>query len=157
MAKFSPYATYSSWLAYRPSYLSLSPQPIFHPPWPRAAAYLSMFVQYTPQCLLRLVMLSWPESQLQVLRRFLHAPAAIYAAFTMADDEMKTVRELDVSFLREFSDRVWFYYAERDSWVGAQREVVLSALRGTPAEARVVHGRSDILHGFCISEYCFFF
>ena len=116
-----------------------------------------MLVQHTPQRLLRLAMQSWPENQLQVLRRFLQAPAAIYAAFTMADGEMKTILELDVEFLREFSDRVWFYYAERDDWVGAQREVVLSALRGTPAEARVVHGRSDIPHGFCISEFFFFF
>ena len=70
----------------------------------------------------------------------------------MADDEMKTVLELDVSFLREFSDKVWFYYAERDDWVGGQREVVLRALRGTPAEVRVVHGHSDIPHGFTISK-----
>jgi hypothetical protein len=78
---------------------------------------------------------SWPENQLQVLRRFLQSPAAIYAGFTMANDEMKTVLELDVSFLSEYSDRFWFYYAEKDDWVGEQREVVLRALRGTPAEA----------------------
>jgi len=70
----------------------------------------------------------------------------------MADDEMKTVLELDVSFLREFSDKVWFYYAERDNWVGGQREVVLRALCGTPAEVRVVHGHSDIPHGFSINH-----
>ncbi|KAN0134248.1 DUF2305 domain containing protein [Lactarius tabidus] len=126
--------------------------PIFRPPWPRIAAYLSMLVQHAPQFLLRFVMHSWPESQLQVLRRFLQSPAAIYAGFTMANDEMKTVLELDVSFLSEYSDRVWFYYAEKDDWVGEQREVVLRALHGTPAEARVVHGRSDIPHGFCINH-----
>jgi 3-deoxy-D-arabino-heptulosonate 7-phosphate (DAHP) synthase len=70
----------------------------------------------------------------------------------MANDEMKTVLELDVSFLREFSDKVWFNYAEMDDWVSGQREVVLRALRGTPAEAHVVHGRSDIPHGFCITH-----
>jgi hypothetical protein len=79
------------------------------------------------------------------------------AAFTMANDEMKTVLELDVSFLREFSDKVWFNYAEMDDWVSGQREVVLRALRGTPAEAHVVHGRSDIPHGFCISEFSLVF
>ena len=109
-------------------------------------------MQHTPQWALRLVLHSWPESQLQVLRRFLQAPAALYASLTMADDEMKTVLELDVGFLREFSDKVWFYYAERDDWVGGQREVVLRALRGTPAEVRVVHGHSDIPHGFTISK-----
>ena len=100
---------------------------------------------------------SWPENQLQVIRRFLQSPAALYAGFTMADDEMRTVLELDISFVREFSDKVWFYYAERDHWVGEEREVVLRALHGTPAAARVVHGRSDIPHGFCISESFFEF
>ena len=89
---------------------------------------------------------------MRVLGRLLQAPAAIYAALTMADDEIRIVLELDVSFLREFSDKVWFYYAERDGWVGGQREVVLRALRGTPAEVRVVHGHRDIPHGFSISE-----
>jgi pimeloyl-ACP methyl ester carboxylesterase len=133
--------------------LMLSPtQPIFRPPWPRVLAYLSLLAQYTPQWILRFVMRSWPESQLQVLRRFLQAPAAIYAALTLADEEMRTVLELDAGFLRDFSDEIWFFYAESDDWVGGQREVVLRALRGTPAESRVVHGRSEIPHGFCISE-----
>ena len=70
----------------------------------------------------------------------------------MADDEMRTVLELDVSFLHEFSDKLWFYYAERDHWVGEQREVVLRVLRGTPAEVRVGYGHSDIPHDFSISE-----
>jgi len=133
-----------------PSGKTLSP--LFRPPWPRVLAYLSLLVQHAPQWVLRLVLPSWPESQLQVLRRFLQAPAALYASLTMADDEMRTVLELDVGFLREFSDKVWFYYAERDEWVGGQREVVLRALRGTPAEARVVHGNSDIPHGFTINH-----
>ena len=115
-------------------------------------AYLSLLVQHAPQWIVRLVVPSWPESQLQVLRRLLQAPAAIYTSLTMADDEIRTVLEPDVHFLREFSDKVWFYYAERDHWVGGQREVILRALRGTPAEVRAVHGHSDIPHGFCISE-----
>jgi hypothetical protein len=115
-------------------------------------ANLSLLVQHAPQWILRLVFPSWPESQLKVFRRLLQAPAAIYTSLTMADDEIRTVLEPDVRFLRELSDKVWFYYAERDHWVGGQREVVLRALRGTPAEVRVVHGHSDIPHGFCISE-----
>lgn len=71
---------------------------------------------------------------------------------TMADDEMRTVLGLDVSFLREFSDKLWFYYAEKDHWVSEQREVVLRVLSGTPAEMRVVYGHSYIPHDFSISE-----
>ena len=70
----------------------------------------------------------------------------------MADDEMRTVLGLDVNFLREFSNKLWFYYAEKDHWVSGQREVVLRVLSGTPAEMRVVYGHSDIPHDFSISE-----
>ncbi len=52
----------------------------------------------------------------------------------MADDEVRNVLDLDVSFLSEFSDKVWFYYTERDDWVGGQRGVVLCALHRTPAD-----------------------
>ncbi|KAN0132802.1 DUF2305 domain containing protein [Lactarius tabidus] len=126
--------------------------PFFRPPWPSVFAYVSLLLKYAPQWILRLFVPSWPESQLQVLRRLLQSPAAIYAALTMADDEMRTVLELDVNFLREFSDKLWFYYVEKDHWVGNQREVVLRVLSGTPAEVRVVHGHSDIPHDFSINH-----
>ncbi|KAI9455146.1 hypothetical protein BJY52DRAFT_1213395 [Lactarius psammicola] len=126
--------------------------PFFCPPGPRALAYLSLLVQHAPQWVIRLVLHSWPESQRHVLRRFLQAPAAIYASLTMADDEVRSVLDPDVGSLREFSDILWFYYAERDDWVGGQREVILRALRGTSAEVRAVHGRSDIPHGFCLNH-----
>jgi Lipid-droplet associated hydrolase len=88
----------------------------------------------------------------------LQAPPAIYSALTMAHDEMETVRDLDVHFLRELAHRdLWLYYAEVDDWVGGQREAVLRALRDTPAESRVVRSRSSrssrddsIPHAFCI-------
>ena len=75
----------------------------------------------------------------------------------MAHDEMVTVRDLDVDFLRDFAENVWFYYAEEDGWVGEQRGVVLRALRGTSAESRVVHGRGGVPHAFCISACDVFF
>jgi hypothetical protein len=65
--------------------------------------------------------------------RLLQTPAAIYAPLTMEDDEMRMVVELEISFLREFSNKIWFYYAQRDHWVTGQREVVLRTLRGMPA------------------------
>lgn len=124
----------------------------FRPPWPSVFAHVSLLLKYAPQWVLRLFVPAWPESQLQVLRRLLQSPAAIYAALTMADDEMRTVLELDVNFLREFSDKLWFYYAEKDHWVGTEREVVLRVLSGTLAEVRVVYGHSDIPHDFSINH-----
>jgi len=102
---------------------------------------------------IRLSRPSWPANErvLHVLWGLLHAPAAIYAALTMAHDEMQTVRDLDAGFLREFAENVWFYYVEEDGWVGEQQAVVRRALRATPAESRVVLGRDGIPHAFCIS------
>ena len=125
-------------------------QLVFRPPWPRALAFLSHLVPI-PLCMLGFLQRSWPGNQLQVLHAFLRAPAAIYAALTMANDEMQTVRELDADFLREFAQNLWFYYAEDDGWVGEQRAVVLRAVHGTPAESHVVLGVAGIPHAFCIS------
>jgi hypothetical protein len=75
----------------------------------------------------------------------------------MGNDEMETVRELDANFLREFAHSLRFYYAEEDGWVGEQRAVIVRALRGTPAESHVVHGRAGIPHAFCISATFFVF
>lgn len=110
-----------------------------------------MLVRHVPLFIFRLVQPSWPASQLQVIRSFLRAPAAIYASLTMAHDEMETVRDLDTDFLREFAEGLWFYYAEEDGWVGDQRGVVLRTLQGTAAESHVVHDRGGVPHAFCIS------
>ena len=126
-------------------------QPLFRPPWPRTLAYLSLLVRHVPLRVLGLAQPSWPKNQLQVLRSLLQAPAAIYAALTMAHDEMQRVRELDVDFLRAFAERLWVCYAEEDGWVGGQREEVLCALSGMLAEGRVVHSRRGVPHAFCIS------
>ena len=133
-------------------------QPIFRPPWPRTLAYLALLAQpFIPLFVLCLLQPSWPRSQLRVLHNLLRAPAAIYAALTMANDEMETVRELDTDFLRDFAQNLQFYYADEDDWVGEQFAAVLRALRGTPTESHVVIGRPGIPHSFCISAYFFFF
>jgi len=132
-------------------------QLFFRPPWPRTLAYLALLSRHViPLSILRLLQPSWPTSQLRVVHNLLRAPAAIYAALTMANDEMETVHELDTDFLREFAQNLWFYYAEEDDWVGEQLGVVLRALRGTPAELHVVLGRPGIPHAFCISVSFFF-
>ena len=133
-------------------------QPIFRPPWPRTLACLALLVRHViPLFILCLLQPSWPRSQVRVLHNLLRAPEAVYAALTMANDEMETVRELDTDFLRDFAQNLWFYYAEEDDWVGEQFVVVLRALRGsTPTESHVVTGRPGIPHAFCISASFFF-
>jgi hypothetical protein len=133
-------------------------QPIFRPPWPRTLAYLALLVRHViPLFILCLLQPSWPRSQLRVVHNLLRAPAAIYAALIMANDEIETVRGLDTDFLRDFAQNLWFYYAEEDDWVGEQFAAVLGALRGIPTESHVVLGRPGIPHAFCISAYLSFF
>ena len=137
------------------TFSTLALKPVFRPPLPRTLAYLSLLVRHAPLFIHRLAQPSWPVSQLQVLRSFLHAPAAIYASLTMAHDELDTVRDLDTDFLREFAENLWFYYADEDDWVGDQRGVVLRALQGTAAESHVVHDHGGVPHAFCISAAFF--
>lgn len=139
-------------------YFNAGLQLFFLPPWPRTLAYLALLVRYfIPLFVLRLLQPSWPKSQLRVAHNLLNAPPAIYAALTMANDEMQTVRELDTDFLRDFARDLWFYYAEEDGWVGEERAVVLRGLRGTPSESHVIFGRADVPHAFCISAFFFSF
>lgn len=70
----------------------------------------------------------------------------------MAHEEMSQVRELDTALLSEYKDRIWFYYAEHDDWVGEQREVVLRTFNADSDSVRVVRGHRDIPHAFCISK-----
>ena len=67
----------------------------------------------------------------------------------MARDEMHIITALDVSFLSQHSSKLWFYYAERDDWVGKERESVMQVLR-EPAAFRTVPG---IPHAFCICGF----
>lgn len=79
----------------------------------------------------------------------------------MANQEMNDIKALDDSktsvgqLLREHSDKMWFYYAEKDDWVGNEKETVLGILKGVHEghHVRVVHGQEGIPHSFCVSEY----
>ena len=95
---------------------------------------------------------SWPRSQITVLHSLLSSPTAIFAALSMAHDEVNNIRDLDTSLLDKHKDKIWFYYAEQDEWVDNQREVVLHAIDAEPGYVRVVRGHKDIPHAFCISK-----
>lgn len=69
----------------------------------------------------------------------------------MAHDEMNNIRDLDTLLLNMHKGRMWFYYAEKDDWVGDQREAVVRAINAGPANLRLVHGSLDIPHAFPIS------
>lgn len=87
-----------------------------------------------------------------VLHSLLFAPSSIFATLSMGHDEMTNVRDLDIALLNKYKDRIWFYYAEHDNWVGEQREAILRSINADLGYVRVVHGQRDIPHAFCISE-----
>jgi hypothetical protein len=70
----------------------------------------------------------------------------------MGHDEMTNIRDLDAALLDEHKERIWFYYAEKDDWVGEERETVLRAIDANLAHARVIRGPADIPHAFCINH-----
>jgi hypothetical protein len=71
----------------------------------------------------------------------------------MAHEEMQTIRDLDRSLLEEHKHRICVYFADRDDWVGEQREAIIQAFQADPGHTRIVRGGSDIPHAFCISTY----
>lgn len=117
---------------------------------PRIISAISPLAR-VPASLLSMLFTSWPRPQVSVLHALLFAPTSIFAILSMAHDEMNTVRDLDIGLLNKYKDRIWFYYAEKDNWVGEQKEVVLRSINADSDYVRVVHGHRDIPHAFCIS------
>ena len=97
----------------------------------------------------------WPVEQLQVLRGLLNSPTAIYNALTLANDEMNTIKELDVALLQQYRHRIHLYFGEADDWVGKNKDTILKAFEADEENVKVAHGHPDIPHSFCISEYMY--
>ena len=94
----------------------------------------------------------WPASQINVLRDLIRSPTAIYACLTLADEEMRTITNLDEGLMNEHQHKLWLYFAEHDDWVGDSREEVIRTFHPDYEVVRIVHGEADIPHAFCISE-----
>ncbi|KAG5353236.1 hypothetical protein C0989_009199 [Termitomyces sp. Mn162] len=97
-----------------------------------------------PLSVLALFFPSWSLSQVLVFQTFLHSPSSILAALRMADDEMHTIRGLDVPLLTAHRDRLWFYFAEHDDWVGEQLNHVLDSFEPELEKFRIVHGQEVV-------------
>jgi dienelactone hydrolase len=78
----------------------------------------------------------------------------------MANEEMQRIGSLDDGpysdgqLLKENKAKIWFYFAEKDDWVGKEREAILRIMQdGTNEEqVKVVHGEDGVPHSFCISR-----
>ncbi|EJD45807.1 hypothetical protein AURDEDRAFT_114075 [Auricularia subglabra TFB-10046 SS5] len=121
----------------------------FRSPMPRTLATLSLLLRPFPRSFYSLLFPSWPENQLSVLQALLGDREVIHSALTMAHSEMELIREIDVAFLTQHTDRVWAYFAETDDWVGKERETVIRTLGESD---RIEHCRLKMPHAFCLNH-----
>ncbi|KAF8519114.1 hypothetical protein BU17DRAFT_90299 [Hysterangium stoloniferum] len=121
----------------------------FHRPIASIISRLSILLRPIVTPTVYLLYSSWPEHQRAVLRSFIRSPDSIFAALILAEDEMRTITAPDHSLLTEHLSKLWLCYAEKDDWVGEEREV-LTRLLGEPADVRIVHCNHGVPHAFCI-------
>ncbi|VDC05282.1 unnamed protein product [Peniophora sp. CBMAI 1063] len=129
---------------------------LFNRPMPSAVAHLSRLSFLIPQRLLGGVFSDYPPAQLDVLRSLISSPGSVYTSLTLAHDEMKTIRDLDIQLLREHAEKLHLYFAEQDDWIGDERAKIIDALKDLHGSdgpvVKVVHGHEDIPHAFCINH-----
>ncbi|KAG1784137.1 hypothetical protein EV702DRAFT_1057620 [Suillus placidus] len=125
---------------------------LFRPPFPHIVSQVSRVLRLMPLTILCRLFPHYPISQARVLQSFLLSPSSIFAAMTMAHDEMLSIRELDVATLDTYRHQIWLYFAENDDWVDQGRETILQVFRADPGTVKVVHGHRDIPHAFCINH-----
>lgn len=99
--------------------------------------------------------MEWPIAQLKVLRELIRSPESVRATLRMGDEEMFEIRELDVPLLHEHRQRLWFYFADRDAWVGKQKSLILNSFEPDAGSLRITYGQPLIPHAFCISASFF--
>ena len=127
-------------------------QPIFAPIPRKIISTLAILASFIPDYIFAKLFSHWPHHQLIVLRDFITSSTCITAAFAMAHEEMKTVREVDMAFLEKSRAKLWFYYGLQDAWVGEEKQAFLNAFDPRADSNQVLHGPSEVPHAFCISE-----
>ena len=95
---------------------------------------------------------SWPAQQVLALRHFIGSSIAVHSSLAMADEEMKTIRDLDIDIIQKCRHILWFYHAEQDDWVGEERKRLLGLLDSIVHPSRFVLAPAGVPHAFCISE-----
>jgi hypothetical protein len=118
-------------------------------PLPRIIANFANCLYYLPVQILGMLFPSYPRLALNALHSFVRSPQAIFAAMSMAHNEMINIRRLDSELLDRHKNLLWIYLAQRDDWVGQQKATILGAFSGD--EARIFHDESGVQHAFCIN------
>jgi len=74
----------------------------------------------------------------------------------MAHEEMKTIHDLDKALIEQHSNKLFFFYADNDDWVGNEKATVLRCFDPINQSKNIVHGPTDVPHAFCISKHRIF-
>lgn len=64
----------------------------------------------------------------------------------MADEEMRTIKDLDTEFLQNNRKKLWAYFAPVDDWVGDWVNDIVHRLDTD----KIIYGPVHITHAFCI-------
>lgn len=114
---------------------------------------LSGLAKYLPSYVFRMLFPSWPEQQILVLRAFIGSSTAVHSSLAMANEEMKSIRNLDVDVIEQFQHKLRFCYAEQDDWVGEERKRLLRLLDPIRVAhpSRFIIAPTGVPHAFCIS------
>ncbi|OCB87857.1 hypothetical protein A7U60_g4991 [Sanghuangporus baumii] len=119
---------------------------------PSILSHLSKVFRVIPKSILRLLFRDWPPEQIEVLWSFLNCPSAILATLKMAHQEMDTIKDLDKELFNSVKHKLYLFFAEKDDWVGDNKDMVLREMSDEPHSIRIIHGRHDIPHAYCINH-----
>ncbi len=123
---------------------------LFNPPLPLIVSSLCSLIAPACPFLLPILFWSWPSHQREIIQKFIQSPSSVFAALTMAHDEMQAVKALDVELLDELKGRVKWLYGLVDEWVGIHGDEVVRLLGREVAAKNLRY--ADLPHAFCIRK-----
>ncbi|KAF9566141.1 hypothetical protein CPC08DRAFT_129803 [Agrocybe pediades] len=158
MLKASPAIITASFLLFPTlSHIAQTPNgrrlsPIFSGVGRSLLSWCSPVTGYFPRCAFSRIFPSWPQSQILVLRDFLSSQSCVLASLSMAKQEMSTITDLDVAFLSQHTSQLFFYYGQKDDWVGEEKQALIQCFDSGNELMNVAHGPPDVPHAFCINH-----
>ena len=123
---------------------------LFNPPLPSLVSSLSSLVAPACPFLLPILFWHWPSHQREVIQKLVKSPSSVFAALTMAHDEMQTVKALNVELLDELKSKIKWLYGFVDEWVGMHGDELVRHLGREVAAQNTRY--ADLPHAFCIRK-----
>lgn len=123
---------------------------LFNPPLPSLVSSLCSLIAPACPFLLPILFWHWPSHQRKIIQMLIQSPSSVFAALTMAHDEMQAVKALDAELLDKLKGRIKWLYGLVDKWVGIHGDEVVRLLGREVAAKNILY--TDLPHAFCIRE-----